>query len=165
MNNIYVPLNFINTGFGKSIKQEGEGQENKWVTIGNASVIREGFRPTKQQIINAKSSLSELNTVLGEPISKKTYENEVTGIEETEATYKGVEVITGRNIRVHRPVLETYRGITISTTREEVKGRYGEPNSEMSDNQRWIYGTYKANLWFEFKENKVSSFGVYHIDS
>ncbi|WP_343800029.1 hypothetical protein, partial [Bacillus carboniphilus] len=90
LDNIYVPLNFINSGFGKSIKQEGEGQETKWVTIGNTSVIGEGFRPINQQVINVNSPLSEFNTVLGQPISKTTYENEINGIEETEAIYKGV---------------------------------------------------------------------------
>jgi len=128
-------------------------------------LIGEGFRPINQQIINSNSSLNEINKTLGQPLSKKTYENDITGVEETEAIYNGAEVITGRNITVHKPVLKTYRGITISSTKEEVKAKYGEPNIELSDKQKWVYGTYKANLWFEFKENKVSSFGIYHIDS
>ncbi|WP_163536236.1 hypothetical protein [Gracilibacillus sp. YIM 98692] len=165
LDNIYVPLSFVNTGFGKSVKQEGQAEETRWIKIGNTSVISEGFRPINQQVIHSNSPLSEINTVLGQPLTKKTYENEVTGIEETEAKYKGVEVITGRNITVNEPVLETNRGITISSTKEQVRAKYGEPYSENSSNDRWSYGDYKANLWFEFENNMVVSFGIYHIDS
>lgn len=145
---LYVPLYFLSTERGEVVKEYDD-----LVVIGEPLVYE------KLLGIDAVADLTDLDKLLGKPYSSKTYESVCSMNETTMKEYDGV-TINGDSIQVDKPVLQTYRRITVGSTREEVEKAYGKPNPIDSDLDHYRYGPYYANLWFHFEEGKVKNFGI-----
>lgn len=150
-NDLYIPLHILSTSLGKSVVVSDE-----WIKIGDP-VLYEKFLDIKI------TDSIDLDSLLGKPYRSVTYESICSGNEFTVKEYDGVEV-NGHDITVSKPVLQTYRGITIGSTREEVENAYGKPNPINSTSEHYSYGEYNANLWFQFKDGKVVKFGRFIDD-
>lgn len=157
-NDYYVPLSFITKELGITFEEDPD-----WIVIGN-SILDEGFFPNKEKTLTKDSPPNQFEAILGKPISSETYINECTGSEETIYKYDGATLITGRSIEITKPVMKTMRGITIGATKEEVEKVYGTRSHYDSIDDHWIYGSYKASLWFEFENDRVIKFGILLID-
>jgi hypothetical protein len=118
-NQNFVPLQLFTSIMGISVSNDGN-----FIQIGNNAIINEGFRPNTDTTINEKSSLSDLSKILGKPIFQKSYMNEVIGQKEELVKFNGVEITTTRDITINKPVLETYRGITIGSTMNDVQNNW-----------------------------------------
>lgn len=157
-NHVFVPIDFIATEMGSTFNIS----EN-WLEIGRP-IFTEKFIAS-ELMISDESSPNEIEFLLGSTLDSQTYVNECTGNIESRYEYDGVTIISGRMFEVNKPVIATMRGITIGSTEAEVLEAYGNPNSYGSYDNKWVYGTYKAGLWFIFNaEGKVESFKKYIID-
>lgn len=145
---LYVPLYFLSTERGETVKVYEDS-----IFIGGSAAFE------KLISINADVDITNLDSILGKPYYTRTYEDVCTMSEVTIKEYNGVSV-NGASITVVKPVLQTYRGITIGSTKEEVEKAYGKPNSYNSDINYYYYGVYYANLWFRFEDGIVKSFGI-----
>lgn len=145
---LYVPLYFLSTERGETVRVYEDS-----IFIGESAAFE------KLTSINVDVDTTNLDSVLGKPYYTRTYEDACTMSEVTIKEYDGVSV-HGASITVVKPVLQTYRGITIGSTREEVEKAYGKPNPFNSDIDYYYYGVYYANLWFRFEDGIVKSFGI-----
>jgi len=145
---LYVPLYFLSTERGETVKVYED-----LIFIGESAAFE------KLISINTDVDITNLDNILGKPNYTRTYEDVCTMSEVTIKEYDGVSV-HGASITVVKPVLQTYRGITIGSTKEEVEKAYGKPNSYNSDISYYYYGVYYANLWFRFEDGIVKSFGI-----
>jgi hypothetical protein len=151
-NKTYLEIGQLATALGKRLDIS-----NGWINIGN-HVYDESLLPSTV-FIGETMDVNYYKKILEKPKSIKTEFNECLSENVTEYRFDGVIFNDSGSIEVSKPVLKTYRGVTIGSSKNYVILKYGKPNKMDSSDDYWIYGDYKVGIWFQFKENKVISFG------
>ncbi|WP_127530359.1 hypothetical protein [Paenibacillus kobensis] len=128
-----------------------------WVNIGK-HVNHESFLPY-DVLIGESNNAQYYAKLLGKPRTVSKEHNECMASELMTYTFDGVTMTNAGSIEVSKPVLKTYRGVTVGSSRSFVHVQYGEPNEDESSDGRWLYGDQKVYTWFEFKDDKVVKFG------
>lgn len=165
---LYAPLGLISEYLGKSHTEAANG-----VVIGNYTAL-EPLAFTDAWIpfsyIGSTFNREQMELQLGDPLSESELVAAELGGTETMVEYSGALVYYSSpereanvlRIIVREPIMSTYRGITVGSTKEDILKKYGEPEPNSTD-ELWLYGeTY--TLWFRFAEDEVTEFGNLYID-
>lgn len=151
-NKTYVEIEQLAIALGKRLDLLNGG-----IKIGS-HVYNESLLPSTV-FIGETMDVNYYKKILGEPKTIKKEFNECLSDNVTEYKFDGVIFSDAGSIEVTKPVLKTYRGITIGSSKNSVILKYGKPNKIEGSDYYWIYGDYKTGIWFQFKEGKVISFG------